>query len=304
MLVVLVLCFAVLPEMLLISVGILVLVFGSQPQDTVFGILVVSLAATLIAGIVATFKYVRRGTSLARLQSEFVAHVSHDLRTPLTSIRMFVETLQSGRLTDPDKVAECLAVLSSETERLQSMVERLLRWAKMEAGRAVYHPEPVKAQAIVDAALKALDPQVRLQRLENSVEIERLIEPDLPEIFVDPAAMTEALINVLQNALLYTGRQKRIVVRARRAETTGQVVILVEDNGPGIPKSEQSRIFEKFYRAVDPADPHVEGSGLGLAIVHHVVRAHHGEVSVESQEGKGAAFHISLPVFAGGGGGG
>src|SRR5262245_31301971 len=116
MLVVLVLCFAVVPAALLLSVGILVLVFGHQAHDIVFGVLIVALTAPLIAGITATVVYVRRGTSLAKLQAEFVQKVSHDLRTPLTSIKMFVETLQGGRLRDPSKIAECLDVLGTETD--------------------------------------------------------------------------------------------------------------------------------------------------------------------------------------------
>src|SRR3954471_1917838 len=143
MLVVLVLCFAVAPAALLLTVGVLVLVFGHQAHDYVFGVLILSLALTLIAGITATVVYVRRGTSLAKLQAEFVQKVSHDLRTPLTSIKMFVETLQSGRLTDTDKVDECLDVLSRETDRLTAMVERLLEWARMEAGKRVYDTERV-----------------------------------------------------------------------------------------------------------------------------------------------------------------
>src|SRR5690242_9900875 len=118
MLVVLVLCFAVAPAALLLTVGVLVLVFGHQAHDYVFGILIVALAATFIAGITATVVYVRRGTSLAKLQAEFVQKVSHDLRTPLTSIKMFVETLQDGRITSPDKIDECLTVLARETDRL------------------------------------------------------------------------------------------------------------------------------------------------------------------------------------------
>src|SRR6478736_2507872 len=165
LLVVLVLCFAVAPAALLLTVGVLVLVFGHQVHDTIFGILILSLAATLIAGITATVVYVRRGTSLAKLQAGFVQKVSHDLRTPLTSIKMFVETLQEGRLTDPDKVDECLDVLARETDRLTAMVERLLEWARMEAGKRVYDTERVSVARVVDAAMQGLQSQVKLSGL-------------------------------------------------------------------------------------------------------------------------------------------
>src|SRR3954469_8023359 len=167
MLVVLVLCFAVAPGALLLTVGALVLVFGHQVHDIVFGVLIMSLAATFIAGITATVVYVRRGTSLARLQAEFVQKVSHDLRTPLTSIKMFVETLQEGRLTDRDKIEECLDVLARETDRLTAMVERLLEWARMEAGKRAYEPEPIAVAKVIDSALEGLEAMIKLGGLEG-----------------------------------------------------------------------------------------------------------------------------------------
>jgi two-component system phosphate regulon sensor histidine kinase PhoR len=295
MLVVLVLCFAVAPAALLLTVGILVLVFGHQAHDYVFGILILALAATLIAGITAVVVYVRRGTSLAKLQAEFVQKVSHDLRTPLTSIKMFVETLQEGRLTDKDKVEECLDVLSRETDRLTAMVERLLEWARMEAGKRVYDLERVSVAAVVDAAMEGAESQVKLSGLDGITQLNRELADHLPMIDVDPEAMSEALLNVMSNALRYTpADRKEITVRAVKRDR--EVVITISDNGPGIPQHEQSRIFEKFYRVVDPALPDVEGTGLGLAMVHHIVRAHRGRITVQSDVGKGAAFHIFLPV--------
>jgi two-component system phosphate regulon sensor histidine kinase PhoR len=295
LLVVLVLCFAVAPAALLLTVGVLVIVFGHQVHDIVFGILILSLAATLIAGVTATVSYVRRGTSLAKLQAEFVQKVSHDLRTPLTSIKMFVETLQDGRLTDRQKVDECLDVLARETDRLTAMVERLLAWAQMEAGERGYNPERGSVASVVDLAIEGLETQIKLSGLEGVTHVTKEIADDLPDIDVDREALSEALLNLLSNALRYsrpTG--KEIGVRAVKREHA--VLITVHDNGPGIPQHEQSRIFEKFYRVVDPALPDVAGFGLGLAMVHHIVRAHRGRITVQSDTGKGCAFHIFLPA--------
>ncbi len=291
--VLLMLCFAVAPGILLISVGILVLVFGHQAHDIVFGVLILSLAATFIAGITATFLYVRRSTSLARLQTEFVQKVSHDLRTPLTSIKMFVETLADGRFTDREKIQECLELLTEETGRLTAMVERLLRWASMEAGRKAFKLVPVHPKILVEEAIDALRAQIVAQHLEDKTQLRVHLAENLPSVEADAGAMSEALLNVLQNALRYTGDQKEIDVRVTSDDK--EVIITIADNGPGIPKHEQRRIFEKFYRAIDPANPNVEGTGLGLAIVHLVVRAHNGRIFVESDVGKGAAFHIHLP---------
>jgi two-component system phosphate regulon sensor histidine kinase PhoR len=291
--VVLVLCFAVLPALLLLAVGVLVLVFQQRVTDIVFGILVLSFAATLFAGVTYTFLYVRRATSLARLQTEFVQKVSHDLRTPLTSIRMFVETLQSGRLSASES-KEALDVLSTETARLSGLVERLLKWASMEAGKRIYERRHVPASTVIESALQAVEPQIKLARLKGSVDVEREIADELPEIEVDPDAVSEAIINVLQNALRYTPAAKHLRIRAIRVD--GEIEISVTDNGPGIPKHEQCYIFEQFYRVVDPALPNVEGTGLGLSMVHHIIAAHGGRVTVSSESGKGATFRIALPV--------
>jgi two-component system phosphate regulon sensor histidine kinase PhoR len=295
MLVVLVSIFAIGPAALLLTVGILVLVFGHQAHDIVFGILILALAATLIAGVTATVVYVRRGTSLAKLQAEFVQKVSHDLRTPLTSIKMFVETLQDGRLSDQAKIDECLDVLARETDRLSGMVERLLMWARMEAGRRAYNPERTTVTALIDLALEGLQSQITLGGLDEITHVTREIADHLPQVDVDREAMSEALLNILSNALRYTGAEnKEITVRAFKRDK--DVVIVISDNGPGIPRHEQSRIFEKFYRVVDPALPDVDGTGLGLAMVHHIVRAHRGRITVQSDVGKGCAFNIFLPA--------
>src|SRR5262249_5952037 len=134
----LVLGFVVAPSALLLSVGILVLVFSHAAHDIVFGVLIVSIVATMAIGATATLVLLMRAEALATLQTDFVAKVSHDLRTPLTSIRMFIETLQLGRAEDPQKTQQCLDVLAQETTRLTGMIDRLLAWGRMEAGRRSY----------------------------------------------------------------------------------------------------------------------------------------------------------------------
>ena len=295
-LIVLVLCFAVLPGALLLSVGILVLVFGHQPHDYVFGILIVALAGTLAGGIIATLSYVRRSTSLARLQAEFVQKVSHDLRTPLTGIRLFVETLQSGKVSDPEQVKECLDVIQNETTRLTKMVERLLSWARMEAGKRVFQKRRVPITDIINKAIGALELERKLGEVgaREKMSIETELPDSPPIVLADVDAMAEALTNLLQNAVLYTHDDKRIGLRVQVRD--GHALITVSDHGPGIAKAEQGKIFEKFYRAVDPADPNVSGTGLGLPIVHQIVRAHLGSVTVDSDLGRGASFTIALPL--------
>jgi two-component system phosphate regulon sensor histidine kinase PhoR len=245
----------------------------------------------MTAGIGATFAYIKREASLAKLQTEFVSKVSHDLRTPLTSIRMFVETLQLGRADDPENRQQCLDVLSTETARLSMMIDQLLGWARMEAGKRVYERELCQISDIVDAALGAFE----AQRLTHPVSMELDVPPGIPPVLVDAGAIAEVLLNLLQNAHRYTTDVKRIAIRCAPGPR-GTVVIHIEDNGPGIAKREQARIFEKFYRAKDPLNRGLQGTGLGLAIVQHIVRGNHGQVSVESELGQGATFRVVLPT--------
>ncbi len=286
--------FVGVPSAVLVSVGVLILVFGSFTHDYVFGILILSFAAVVSLGSVATLFYVRREASLARLQTEFLSKVSHDLRTPLTSIRMFVETLQLGRGGDPETVQQCLDTIATETDRLTRLIDRLLGFARMEAGRRVYEADDESVADIVDVAVEAFE----AQRLEHSYELTLDVPTDLPPVRVDPAALSEAVLNLLQNAHRYTGSDKRIRLACRA--TGDRVEIAISDNGPGIPVPEHRRIFEKFYRTDEARRRQVPGTGLGLAMVKHIVEAHDGSVIVESLPGKGAKFTISLPAIGAG----
>jgi two-component system phosphate regulon sensor histidine kinase PhoR len=286
----LVIAFVFVPAAFMLIVGILILVYGSVARDYLFGGLILALVATTIAGTAATLAVLYREAQVARLQTDFVNKVSHDLRTPLTSIRMFVETLQLGRIQDPVRQSEALEIIAEETARLSSLINRLLDWARMESGKRSYQVRRAKLAPMVDAALQAFEPQ----RLTAEAEMRRELEPELPDVWADPQAITEVLLNLLNNAHKYTGPVKKITVSAERAGPN--VLIRVSDNGPGIAPREQKRIFDKFYRARDPLSRTIEGTGLGLAMVKHILSAHGGRIFVESELGKGATFTVALPV--------
>lgn len=283
--------FVFVPAAALLAVGILILVFGSKGRDFVFGWLVVVMVVTTIIGGIFAIIAVRREARLARLQTDFVNKVSHDLRTPLTSIRMFVETLQLGRFTDPAQQQEALEIIAEETERLSGLINRLLDYARMEQGRRTFDLRPEPLRPIVDAAVAALAPQ----RLHQPADVVVRLADDVPRVRADRAALVEALIDLLANAFKYTGPVKKIVVEARRADSA--VRIAVTDNGPGIGKQDLKRVFDRFYRAPDPLDRIIEGSGLGLAMVKHIVGGHGGKIEVESELGKGTTFTITLPAI-------
>ncbi|MFZ5478373.1 MAG: sensor histidine kinase [Myxococcota bacterium] len=249
---------------------------------------VVLLLGTSVLGVVLMGRAVVQQVRLSRLQTDFVSNVSHELRTPLTSIRLFVETLQSGRVQDPEKVRECLDVIAQESERLTRKIERVLTWARMEAGRRIYEFEDVRPIDLVKRALEAF----RGHDLAGEVDVAVDVPPELPLVSVDVDAMSEALLNLVSNARKYGGPDVHIRVEGRADRR--HVYLTVADDGPGVPREERKRIFEKFYRPDVLASRRSEGSGLGLAIVAAAVQAHKGRVDVESEEGEGARFTIRL----------
>jgi two-component system, OmpR family, phosphate regulon sensor histidine kinase PhoR len=236
--------------------------------------------------------FLRREANLSELQADFVSKVSHEFRTPLTSIRMFAETMQRTR---GDQVTQdkCIDGLGRETERLVQVIERLLDWGRMEAGRKLFELHPQTAGNLVAHAVEAFAPvRDRTPDLDFAVHV----DPDLPPFRADLGAMADAIGNLLNNALKYGGTPP--VVRLRVCRVRQGVGIEVSDNGVGIPPIEHRRIFWKFYRIDDRLSREREGSGLGLAIVKHIVRAHRGRVQVESARGRGTTFRIVLPVAA------
>lgn len=283
----------VVPTVLLLSVGIVFMFLGNV-FNVLFGVLTVSFVLVTITGIVLVLVFLRREANLSELQADFVSKVSHELRTPLTSIRLFVETMQRARERGDDRATqECLDALGRETDRLTRLIERLLDWGRMEAGRKQFDLRDETVQDVVDHAVGAFAPRPdQAQR----VELECEVEPGLPHVHVDRAAIADAIGNLLSNAFKYGGTPPRVMLRAVRAP--GGVAIEVIDNGNGIPIVEHRRIFEKFYRIDDRFSREREGSGLGLAIVKHIVRAHHGRVQLESAKGSGSTFRIFLPAVA------
>lgn len=233
---------------------------------------------------------VHRELRLAGLRSQFVSSVSHELRTPLTAIRMFAETLSLGRVENLARQREYLATIVNESQRLTRLLNNVLDFSKIEQGRKTYRLEPTCLAGVVEAAARAM--QYPLEQHGFRLQVE--IEENLPVVEADADAIEQAILNLLSNAMKYSGDAREIDLKLTRRD--GDVVIQVTDQGIGIPRDQQDRVFEKFYRAPAVQAEGAPGTGLGLTLVQHIARAHGGEALVESEPGKGSTFSVRIPI--------
>jgi signal transduction histidine kinase len=248
------------------------------------------LSLFLAGGVLLTYRNVNREMALARLKSDFVANVSHELRTPLALIRLYAETLEMGRVSGEEKLREYHSTIRKESERLTALINNILDFSRIEAGKKEYEFRETNLGELVRTTLESYRDQIE----ENGFTIEDHIAEDVPPVRVDREAIARSLLNLVNNAVKYSPREKFVGVHLYR--TNGSVKLEVEDRGIGIPRSEQEKVFEKFYRAGDPLVHNTKGSGLGLSLVRHIVEAHGGRVELQSSPGRGSKFTIVLPL--------
>ena len=251
-----------------------------------FGLLLIVIAA----GLVATYRLVRRETETARLKAEFVANVSHDLKTPLSLIRVFGETLEMGRITDEPTRHEYYRVITRESERLSRLIENVLDFSRIEGGRRTYDLVPVSVEPLVRDTVESF----AYVLAQQGFKVDVAVPPGLPAVPMDAEAVGQALGNLIDNAIKYSEARKVLTVEA--AVRDGGLALTVGDEGIGIPRDEQGKIFDKFYRVGRSDTQGRRGSGVGLALVRHVALAHGGRVSVDSQPGQGSRFTLWLPL--------
>jgi len=260
------------------------------------GLILWTLVAILVVSITGGGTLVLRALAaeikLARQKTSFVANVSHELKTPLTSIRMYAEMLQEGRQRDPARRRQYLGIMVEESQRLTRLVNRVLDFAQLEQGRRRYNLGPLDPELLCRGVLDCERP--RLEQAGFSLEFDpRGWRPGEGEARGDQEALAQVLLNLLSNAEKYSGERRQITVELARE--SGRVRIRVLDRGRGIQPGEARHLFKEFYRADDSLTSRVQGTGLGLAIARRIVRDHGGELSYLPREGGGSIFQIELP---------
>ncbi len=237
----------------------------------------------------------RRASRLARQQMDFVAAVTHELRTPVTAIRSAGQNLSAGIVTDPDRVRWYGDMIEMEGSRLSETVARVLAFARIGSGKQEYRPRPLNVAALVEKTLSGY----RLVLAEKGLVVETSVDESLPLLSADPDALELALRNLLDNAVKYGADGRWVAVRATTSKDGREILLTVSDRGRGVSPKDVPHLFEPFFRGEDASTGGVQGSGLGLAVVDHVACGHGGRVRVRTERGKGSDFTIHLPVSLG-----
>lgn len=236
---------------------------------------------------------VSRQIKLNKLKNDFIATVSHELKTPLASMRVLVDTLLEGNYDDQKQVTEYLRLTSKENERLSRLIDNFLTFSRMERNKQAFDIASVSPAEIANVAAEAMQAKFEKDKVKFSLNISK----PLPMINADKDAIVTVLVNLLDNAYKYTGDDKCIELRVFAEDN--YVCFLVTDNGIGMTRRQIKRIFDRFYQVDHSLSRQAGGCGLGLSIVKFIVDAHKGKITVESKPGKGSEFTIRVPCYGG-----
>ncbi len=248
------------------------------------------LTLVLILGVWIVYRNIKKEVELAQIKSDFVSNVSHELRTPLSLINMFSETLEMDRVKTEEKKKEYYSIISQEASRLSKIVNSILNFSKMEAGKRQFNFVDSYLNDVVENVYRSYN--FHLEQKGFAFKIEK--DETIPIIKIDEEAVSEAIVNLVDNAVKYSDNKKEITIRT--GQENNFAFVEVEDRGIGIPEKDQKKIFEKFFR-VSPGSVHnVKGSGIGLSIVKYIIDAHKGEIRLTSKVGEGSKFVILFPL--------
>ncbi len=280
------------PVVLASATGIVAIALWESPKELVLGLLSLTLGLAALGTAIVVTVLLGKRSRLARMQSDLLASVSHELKTPLAGIRLHAQTLmQPEAASDPSIVAQCAQTIERETEWLSNTVDTLLTWRSSSRDN---HRMSLQTGTLADLC----------ELVAN--RFQRMLPPDgtrfdvslqtREQVRYDSSALTSILMNLLTNAYKYSMPPRHIQFLVK--DLPNQVLVRITDNGIGIAKEDQDKIFEPFYRVDNRLRAQASGAGLGLAIVAHLVHLHHGSVGVESRVGDGATFEVRFPIAA------
>jgi len=250
---------------------------------------IITMVIVLIFGAALVTRTLARERELLQVKSDFVSSVSHEFKTPLTSIKALLERLKEGKVHDPEKMKQYFSILSQDTDRLTRLVGNVLDFSRIEEGRAEFHFEETDLAQFVTQQVDSF----KREEASRNADIQTEIEAGLPALRIDRLYLAQALANLLDNALKFSGEEKKIRISVK--SENDEILLQVRDNGIGIPRDEWAKIFDKFYQGRNAVRQSAKGTGLGLALVKHIVEAHGGKVRVESEVGRGSVFSMIFP---------
>lgn len=262
---------------------------NAQTLRLTLGLIIAVLVLAIVVGSWLIVADLRRQLTLARQKTDFVSNVSHELKTPLTSIRMFAEMLAEDRVAEPDKWRQFHQIIASEASRLTRLINNVLDFARLERGEKKYQFAELDLSALVAETVAAYRPHLESTGFTLTCEL-----PAKPvSIRGDRDALAQVLVNLLSNAEKYSSDRKEIVVQSEAAKDSIEVRVL--DRGAGVPAGCEQKIFEQFYRAHDSLSSGIQGSGLGLTLARQIAQAHGGDVTFQTRDGGGSCFTLRLP---------
>lgn len=263
-------------------------------QRALTNILLISLLTiVLIIGVWIVYRNIRKEVEIAQIKSEFVSNVSHELRTPLSLISMFSETLEMDRVKSEEKKKEYYSIISNEANRLSKIVNSILNFSKMEAGKRHFNFVDSYLNDVVENVYRSY----KFHLEQKGFKIDLVKDEKIPIIKIDEEAVSEAIVNLVDNAVKYSNNKKEITIRTGKESDFAYVEVV--DKGIGIPEKDQKKIFEKFFRVSSGNVHNVKGSGIGLSIVKYIVDAHNGKIELISELNKGSKFRLVFPLKSG-----
>jgi signal transduction histidine kinase len=251
---------------------------------------ILTLVIILIFGTALIMRTIAHEMEVLKIKSDFVSSVSHEFKTPLTSIKALVERLQSGKVSEAIKMDQYFSVISQDAEKLTRLVNNILDFSKIEEGKKEYELVETNLAPLITQQIEAFQKDI----IKESIKIRVHIEKDIPSLAIDKVAVSQAINNLLDNAVKFSPEGKDIQVNVTKDKDS--VIIEIIDEGIGIPHDEFDKIFDKFYQASNALKQSVKGTGLGLTLVKHTVEAHKGKIAVKSEIGHGTAFSLIFPL--------